>query len=51
MDDEIRSQSRRLLDLGRLAAERVDPQMLRAYEQRGLLAPFRTEGGGPPLQS
>ena len=23
----------------------VDPQMLRAYEQRGLLAPFRTEGG------
>jgi len=23
----------------------VDPQMLRAYEQRGLLTPFRTEGG------
>jgi MerR family transcriptional regulator, heat shock protein HspR len=23
----------------------VDPQMLRIYEQRGLLAPFRTEGG------
>ena len=23
----------------------VDPQMLRIYEQRGLLSPFRTEGG------
>ena len=23
----------------------VDPQMLRAYEQRGLLTPFRTDGG------
>jgi DNA-binding transcriptional MerR regulator len=23
----------------------VDPQMLRAYEQRGLLTPFRTAGG------
>jgi len=23
----------------------VDPQMLRAYESRGLLAPYRTEGG------
>jgi len=23
----------------------VDPQMLRAYEQRGLVTPFRTEGG------
>jgi DNA-binding transcriptional MerR regulator len=23
----------------------VDPQMLRAYEQRGLLSPFRTDGG------
>lgn len=23
----------------------VDPQMLRVYEQRGLLSPFRTEGG------
>jgi DNA-binding transcriptional MerR regulator len=23
----------------------VDPQMLRVYEQRGLLAPFRTDGG------
>ena len=23
----------------------VDPQMLRAYEQRGLLNPFRTDGG------
>jgi MerR family transcriptional regulator, heat shock protein HspR len=23
----------------------VEPQMLRAYEQRGLLTPFRTEGG------
>ena len=23
----------------------VDPQMLRVYEQRGLLSPFRTDGG------
>jgi MerR family transcriptional regulator/heat shock protein HspR len=23
----------------------VDPQMLRTYEQRGLLSPFRTDGG------
>jgi MerR family transcriptional regulator/heat shock protein HspR len=23
----------------------VDPQMLRAYEERGLLTPFRTDGG------
>jgi MerR family transcriptional regulator/heat shock protein HspR len=23
----------------------VDPQMLRTYEQRGLLSPFRTQGG------
>jgi MerR family transcriptional regulator/heat shock protein HspR len=23
----------------------VDPQMLRVYEQRGLLTPFRTDGG------
>ena len=23
----------------------VDPQMLRVYEERGLLSPFRTEGG------
>jgi MerR family transcriptional regulator/heat shock protein HspR len=23
----------------------VDPQMLRVYEQRGLLSPYRTEGG------
>ncbi len=23
----------------------VDPQMLRAYEQRGLLTPYRTDGG------
>ena len=23
----------------------VNPQMLRAYEQKGLLTPFRTEGG------
>jgi len=23
----------------------VDPQMLRIYENRGLLTPFRTEGG------
>jgi MerR family transcriptional regulator, heat shock protein HspR len=23
----------------------VDPQMLRAYEQRGLVSPFRTDGG------
>jgi DNA-binding transcriptional MerR regulator len=23
----------------------VDPQMLRVYEQRGLLSPFRTQGG------